>query len=469
MQRLSIAALAIALASCTKTAERQSDVSAPFPDDLPGQVAHIVNDALKSTKVPSFSVAVVEHGKIVLAEAYGLASLEPEKKATAAMKYPIGSVSKQFTAAAILLLADEGMLSLDDDIARYLPFVTRAGEIRIRDLLAHTAGISDYWPHWYVTPAMRRDLEPMQIVKQLGAKPLDFAPGTKWQYSNTGYMAAGLIVEQVAGKPLFDFLRERIFEPLGMHVANCDGVKRLGEDDPTGYVRNALAELRIPESYGGGRGWIFAAGNLAMTAEDLAKWNVALIEHKLLSEAAYRDLTTAGQLPNGVGTQYGLGISVKLEGDRRKLFHPGSLVGFATYNVVYPDDGAAITVIANEADQGSDAAVAIAEQIAPLLFDLNADRARAKTIFSGLQRGKIDPTLFTENGRSYFSDTVLSDYQTSLAPLGAVKRVSQTSESLRGGFISRGLTIECEKGSVGVGELDEPDTDAIEQFYVYPN
>src|SRR5271165_5556226 len=142
------------------------------------------------------------------------------------MRYSIGSISKQFTAAAILMLAEEGKLSLDDPVSKYVSGLTRGNEVTIRELLSHTSGYQDYWPQDYVMPMMLQPVTAQKILATWARKPLDFDPGTRWQYSNTNFVIAGLIVEKASGMPLLRFLQEKVFTPLGMNsVANIDQEK----------------------------------------------------------------------------------------------------------------------------------------------------------------------------------------------------------------------------------------------------
>ncbi|HJT18790.1 MAG TPA: serine hydrolase domain-containing protein, partial [Thermoanaerobaculia bacterium] len=173
-----------------------------------------VNDVLKQTDAPSASVAIVRDGKIVYTHAYGLARIDPPLPAASDMRYSIGSISKQFTASAILMLAEEGKLSLDDKMARWFPDLTDASNVSIRELLSMTSGYQDFWPQDYVMPMMLNPATPQEILNGWAKKPLDFEPGTKWQYSNTNYVIAGMIVEKVAGMPLVELLQKRVFAPL---------------------------------------------------------------------------------------------------------------------------------------------------------------------------------------------------------------------------------------------------------------
>ena len=185
---------------------------------LSARVDSIASAVLSSTGVPSATVAVVTHGQLAYAQAYGTARLEPRVAATPDMRYGIGSISKQFTAACVLLLQQEGKLSLDDPVAKYIPGLTRGTEVTIRELLSHTSGYQDFWPQDYVPPAMKKAITPQEILDHWAKQPLDFDPGTRWQYSNTNYAIAALIVEKASGKPFYQFVRTRILDPLTREI-----------------------------------------------------------------------------------------------------------------------------------------------------------------------------------------------------------------------------------------------------------
>src|SRR5207302_161052 len=252
-----------------------SQAQTSLPPDLRQKIDKAAQDVLAHTGVPSASVAIVKDGVVVYVQAYGAARLDPKTQARSAMRYSIGSISKQFTAAAILLLQEDGKLSLDDKVAKYVPNLTRGNEVSIRQLVSHTSGYQDYWPQDYVPPFMLQPITAEKILDLWARKPLDFDPGTKWQYSNTNYVIAGVIAEKASGMPLPDFLQKRIFTPLKMEsVANIDQNK-LGDTDPTGYMRYAVGPLHpAPKE---GRGWLFAAGELAMPTNDLAKWDIGIM------------------------------------------------------------------------------------------------------------------------------------------------------------------------------------------------
>ena len=219
--------LALAAGTCAPAARAQS--ASTISPETRAKIDHAAEDVLHTTGVPSASIAIVKDGQIAYLQAYGTARLEPPTPARPPMRDSIGSISKQFTATAILLLADQGKLSLDDPVGKFLPTLTRANEVTIREILSHTSGYQDYWPQDYVPPFMTHPVSAEEILKMWAHKPLDFEPGAKWEYSNTNYVIAGLIVEKVSGTPLLQFLGAKIFAPLGMKsVANIDQ-DRLGE------------------------------------------------------------------------------------------------------------------------------------------------------------------------------------------------------------------------------------------------
>ena len=282
---------------------------------------------------------------------------------------------------------------------------------------------------------MLHPIEPRQIVARWAAQPLDFAPGTAWQYSNTGYTIAGIIAEKAAGKPLFRFLQERIFVPLKMtSVVDFDAAP-LPAGDATGYMRYALGPLRPAAKEG--RGWLFAAGELAMTAADLARWDIGVIRHELLATASYRELTGEVRLANGAGTGYALGLDVELKSGKRILRHGGEVGGFTAENRIYPDDGIAVVVLTNQ--DATEASSTIADALADLLLladspSQSVDAGAAKDLFKQLQSGKIDRQRLTGNANSYFTSQALEDYRTSLSPLGEPTSFILKRSAQRGGF-----------------------------------
>ena len=440
--------------------------AAPLFAQDPAAIDKAVGELLTKSGAPSASIAIVKDGKISYEHAYGMAKIDPPTPATSQMRYSIGSISKQFTASAILMLAEEGKLSLDDKVARWLPDLTRANDVTIRQILSMTSGYQDFWPQDYVMPMMMEPATAQQIMNGWARKPLDFDPGTRWQYSNTNYVIAGVIVEKASGMPLLDVLQKRVFTPLRMtSVFNTDEAP-LGSSDPARYLRYALGPLRpAPKE---GRGWMFAAGELAMTAHDLALWDISMIDQSILQPASYRRLQTEVQLANGVGTRYGLGVGVAMVDGRRQISHGGEVSGFTARNEVYPDDRAAIVVLTNL--DATSASEQIAGRIRSLLFattDAGTQKAldEMRKIFEGLQRGQIDRSLFTSNANAYFSEQALQDFASSLGPLGTLQEFVQQAQSLRGGMTLRRYRIRFAQKALSLTTFIMPDG-KLEQYQI---
>lgn len=446
----------------------QAQLKPSLAPALQAQIDMGAMEVLSSTGVPSASIAVVQEGRIAYVKAYGNARLEPKIPADAGKRYSIGSISKQFTAAALLMLQEQGKLSLDDKVSKYFPDLTRANEVTLRQLLSHTSGYQDYWPQDYVMPMMKQPVTAAKIMELWAKKPLDYTPGTKWQYSNTGFVIAGAILEKVSGESTFGLLQQHVFKPLGMTSVYDSDQAKLTESDAGGYIRYGLGPLHPSPKEG--PGWMFAAGELAMTAEDLAKWDLSVIHQSLLKPASYHELETEVLLSNGVGSRYGLGISVGSESGRRVLSHSGEVSGFTAGNTIYPDDRTAIVVLTNQDAVG--AFGLIAHKVSAALFEVQDPSTpqkleQAKKIFQGLQEGTLDAALFTDNCNSYFSGEARKDLAASLKSLGTPKSFTQTSQSLRGGMTLRRYQIVFDKQKLSLSTYEMP-TGKLEQYLVAP-
>lgn len=437
-----------------------------LPNGLAARIDRIARDALAKSGVPSASIAVVRDGTLVYARAYGDARLDPRTPATSAMRYSIGSISKEFTAAALLMLQQQGKLSLDDKVAKFFPELTDAGHITIRRLLSHTSGYQDYWPQDYLFPMMKHPTAPAFIMDTWGKKPLDFAPGAQWQYSNTNYVIAAAIVQKLTGQVPFEFLQQHVFSKLAIRDAYDINLHALPATDARGYSRYALGPLRPSQKEG--VNWLYGAGELAMTPSDLAKWDIAMIDNTLLTPASWREMQTDVLLNDGLASGYGLGVFVgKLEG-HRMISHDGEVEGFTAGNYVFPDDDIAVVVLTNQDAVGTFGV--IGNGIAEALFKVhdpaaNRALAHAKAIFAGLQHGSIDRSLFSANANSYFDATALRDYQTSLAALGKPQSFTIVRAYERGGMQMRSYTATFPKVKLDIVTFALPDG-KLEQYMV---
>jgi D-alanyl-D-alanine carboxypeptidase len=472
MTKLQVRATGVLGLACVLAATVPMGAQNALPAATASGIDAAAADVLKATGVPSASVAVVQGGKVVYVKAYGVARLDPAMAAEPGMQYSVGSISKQFTAALVLLLTQDGKLKLDDPVGKYLPGLTRANEVTIRQVLSMTSGYQDFWPEDYVMTSMMKPTNPQQILDVWAKKPLDFEPGTQWQYSNTNYVVAGRIAEIAGGKPLIDQLQERIFRPLKMTGVFNSDASRLPATDPTGYYQHALGPLRpAPQE---GPGWMFAAGELAMPASDLALWNISMMDRTLLAPASYDAMFTEVKLKDGKGTGYGLGVEVGVRDGRRFIEHSGEVSGFVSENIVFPDDKAAVTVLTNE--DASSAAGALGRKIAPLVLggasamgngsaEAAAAEKRALDIFTGLQEGKLDRSQLTAFCDAYFTKEAVADFASSLKPLGTPTSFKQASEGKRGGMTFRVFNVGFPDRQLRVTVFEMPDG-KLEQYLV---
>jgi CubicO group peptidase (beta-lactamase class C family) len=412
-----------------------------------GQIDQLVTKTLSDTGVPAAEIAIVRDGKLVLTKAYGKANEGLPAKPD--QPYQIASNSKQFTAMALMLLRDEGKLSLDDPVSKYVFGVTEGDKITIRQLLSHTSGLQDFWPQDYSFIDMEKPTTPQHIVDKWAKKPLDFQPGTRWQYSNTGYVVAGMIAEKVSGQELVAFLKQRIFTPLGMaSVRNQDDTNTSAF--PAGYHRFALGPVRVAQQPG--RGWLYAAGELSMTAEDLAKWDVARMNRALIPAKDWAEQETPVLRTDGRTNGYGLGVYNHYQRERHVIDHGGEAVGFLTQNTVYPDTKDAIIVFTNSDFSGATGTLTsgiekiVLDSPEPTLANEGDRLADARATYDMVVSGKLDPAKFTDNLNYYFDPTTLGDYRSSLAPLGEPKITILRSPRLRGGFVNRNYTLHYADG-----------------------
>ena len=456
MKRIRCLALA-ALSTCTLFAQ--------VPADLEKKLDEKISSTLKLAGAPSVSVAVVKDGKLVYSKAFGTADLAAGRPASVQTRYAVGSISKQFTAAALLMLEEQGKLSLDDHVSQYYPGLTRAGEVTIRQLLSHTSGYEDYAPQDYIIPDWTRPTTPQAVVEHWAKKPLDFDPGTKWQYSNTNFVLAAQIFEKVSGRSLVEFLREKIFAPLDMQSASDWPPGQPA--DATAYTRYAVGPPRPAQREAAG--WYYGAGELAMTPTDLAKWDIAFLGRKILSARSWDELTREVKLANGDSTHYALGLALGEINDMPVFEHSGEVSGFISSNTVFPTRQGAVVVLSNQ--DVVNMVGPLARQLATLVFvpehtEFSAkDTAQVQAILAALQKGKIDRALFTENANGYFSEAALRDCKTSLGALGKLQSVTAVFEGLRGGMTHRSYRARFARKTVSLNTYLLADG-KFEQFLV---
>ena len=390
----------------------------------------------------------------MLARNYGKRSLETGEPVKPSTAFAVGSVTKQFTVAAALLLVEEGKLSLSDPVSKWYPAATRASDITISDIFHHVSGYTDFYPLDYVTRPMQKGIAGDQIVAEYAGKPLDFEPGSRWSYSNTGFTMLGRIIERITGKPLGQVFKERIFTPLGMTHSYFEPDPR-GKNVAQGYSSFALGPLTLasPE----GRGWTGGAGGIYSTAEDLAKWDIAIMNGKVLKPESWQVVITPRLLTNGANSGYGGGQSIGARRGWMILSHGGAVSGFLSNNLLIPGTHSAFITLAS-----SERGPVIGRLAVPARTFLFADSATgdkiytpppgssdaspvptiqgptaseaATALFKGFQAGAVDRSTLSDEYNYFLTPAMLKGASERLAPLGDPSKTEVVNLAERGGM-----------------------------------
>lgn len=331
----------------TTTAATLTPTIAPAPADATELAARIDASIAPYFKadMPGATMIVTHDGKTVFRKAYGMADMDAKLPLSADMALRLGSVTKQFTATAILILAEQGKLSLSDDIRKFLPdFPYKGKTITVEHLLTHTSGVPNYTSNPSFATTMAQDMTVAQMMATFQDAPLAFAPGERYAYSNSGYFLLGAIIEKVSGMRYADFLARSIFQPLGMQHTAYEGAERKPVVQARGYRGSqGKFSLGLPLSMT----QPFAAGSLVSTVDDLARWDAAITAGKLLKPTSWRQAFTPYTLKSGAPTRYGYGWQVgKLKGSST-LEHGGGINGFSSYALRLPDEKVYVALLAN--------------------------------------------------------------------------------------------------------------------------
>ncbi|HEY0761177.1 MAG TPA: serine hydrolase domain-containing protein [Pyrinomonadaceae bacterium] len=314
----------------------KSDRAAALKIDL------AVNEQMLANKIPGVSLAVLRKGRIVLLKSYGLANVEHQVPVKPETIFQTGSIGKQFTAAAVMVLVQENKLSLNDRISKYFPDVpTTWKDITIWNLLTHTSGLGDYPPEI----DLKRDYTEEELFAAFKKAPLDFEPGTNWNYSNVGYVMLGILISKITGKFYGEFLKKRIFQPLDMTTARV-----ISEAD---IVPNRAAGYRLVQGALKNQEWVSpstnstADGSYYVSILDLAKWDAALYRDKPLTQTSREKIWTPAKLLDGTTKDYGFGWHLGNYHGHRLAFHGGAWQGFKTFIIRFLDTDLTIIFLAN--------------------------------------------------------------------------------------------------------------------------
>ncbi|MES3023151.1 MAG: serine hydrolase [Pseudomonadota bacterium] len=349
MLKLSTLCIAAVLALQAPSSIAQSaPMSAAAERALSAQIDASISQHYKADE-PGATVIVTRDGKTVFRKAYGMASVVKKQVMTPDMTLRIGSVTKQFTAVAILMLAEEGKLALSDDITKFIPdYPTKGKKITVEHLLTHTSGIVSYTGKMDFMANSTKDLTVKQMVDSFKNDPLTFEPGTDFAYNNSGYFLLGAVIEQVSGMPYAKFVEKRIFVPLGMNNTAHEGFERAAATKAEGHSKKDAtyapsAPLSMTQPY--------AAGSLVSTVDDLARWEAAIAGGKLINAASLAKAFTAFKLADGSTRDYGYGWQIgKLQG-QPTIAHGGGINGFSSFALRLPQSKVFVAVLSN-ADSG---------------------------------------------------------------------------------------------------------------------
>jgi CubicO group peptidase (beta-lactamase class C family) len=311
---------------------------------LDSAVADYVKSEMERQHIPGLALLVTRDGKIVRSEGFGLANIELQVPVKPETIFQSGSVGKQFTATAVMMLVEAGKISLNDPLTKYFPEAPpRWQNVTVRELLSHTGGFGDYPKNFN----FRRDWTEPQLLKLMESIPLAYPPGTKWEYSNLGYLTLGILIHRVSGEFYGDFLRQRIFQPLGMQATRIISEADIVPNRAAGY-RLVKGELKNQE-------WVAPAmnttadGSLYFSIVDLSKWDAALYEGKLLKRSSFDLMWTPVKLKNGQSNKagYGFGWFIEERNGHRCIHHDGSWQGFETGIDRYVDDRLSVVALTN--------------------------------------------------------------------------------------------------------------------------
>ena len=395
------------------------------------EVDKLVRAMMQERNIPGAGIAVVKNGKIVKKQGYGLANVELDVPATADTVFEIGSVTKQMTGAAIMLLVEDGKVNLDEKISKYLPNTPDAWKnVSVRNLLTHTSGIKSYTAigvGFELSKHLKRD----EFIKALSGYPLDFETGSRYSYSNSGYNLLGFIIEAASGKSYWDFMRERIFQKLGMTETFDRDPKYIVKRRATGYEleNNSLI----------GRDYdltdVFSAGAIVSTVGDLAKWDAAWRNDTLLKKESKAQAWTPFVLSDGKPYPYGFGWSVTDFREHRLISHSGSTAGFSAQILRFTDDDLSVIVLINLGTGAHAGTIArgIAKIYIPsislkaLKANPAADAALSQTFSNALRErmeNKFSAQLLTDDLIKALSTDRAKANNQRIASFGAVKNLT---------------------------------------------
>ncbi|QEL16231.1 serine hydrolase domain-containing protein [Limnoglobus roseus] len=471
MPRSFIALILAVLLAPTVVAQGSPALPASF--DLKAVDEYLAAE-VKAKGFVGLSVAVMRDGQIVFAKGYGRRSIEKNLPVEPDTSFAVGSITKQFTCACVFLLAEQGKLSIDDPVAKYYPHLTRAKDITIRDLMNHTSGYPDYYPLDFLDRRMLKPIAFDTMLKDYAGGKLDFDPGSRFSYSNTGYIILGGIVEKASGEPFGTFLTKNILGPQRLTHSRYGSAKEL-PGAATGYTAFALGdpEPAPPEA----DGWIDAAGGLWASASDLLKWDLALTTGKVMPPPYFKGMTTPRVLTTGKVSNYACGLSVSTVDGDIVLQHTGGVSGFVSGNSFIPRAKTGLVVLSNT--EHVSATKLRGDLFRLLLKDVQAKDAAPvpkvagvgpkEAVLSVLKQmadGTVDRTQLGEEFSVYLTDDRVKAGGARLKALGEPEKVDVGTAHERGGMAVVDVTLTYKATKVRASLYRTPDG-KIQQLLFY--
>lgn len=436
------------------------------------KIEKYVKEVVKEKKFIGLEMVVIRKGKPSLSLVAGSKSIQGDSPISADTPFAIGSLSKQFTCAAIFLLAQEGKLSPMDKVARWYPKLTNANRITLLDLMNHTSGYSDYYPLDFVDRRMAKSIDLDDLINQYAGGKVDFEPGEKYSYSNTGYSILGRVVEKASGKSLGNFLKERIFVPLEMKSARLDPPL-----DLPGLVKGYRAfgiethEWAPPE----GMGWLHGAGGVWASADDLGKWAIALMSGQVLEPKSVELMTRARIINSGKKRYYGCGLSVNERDGEVIWAHGGAVSGFHANITMLPRTQSAVILLVNS-EHLDDSKIhreivnlVLKEPSSLPTISGHKPNDIAKILVGQLANGTLDSKQLGEEFALYMTAKRIEAYAKRLKELGEPTRFEVESSYERGGMEVAMLRIFFKQGISLKASLYRTPDGKIQQFLLTPH
>jgi D-alanyl-D-alanine carboxypeptidase len=319
---------------------------------LAATVDAVVQTAMQQQNIPGMTVALAKNGTVLYEQGYGFSDLATHQAAQPGHIFEIGSITKQFTAALIMLLQEQGRLHVDDSLATYLPQYNFPAAITLRMMLTHTSGLADFTNFPELGDWVKNGVSEETVLTAVAQAPLQFPPGTQYTYSNSNFFALGTIIEKLTGQSYAADLNQYIIQPL--ELLNTSYSLPSAAQAATGYTNNGsgLVPAVIWD-----RSAAFAAGALSSNLNDLVVWDDALFNGKVVSAASFDAMTTPNGFPMPGGGSYGFGLALATINSRSLIWHNGQIGGFTAENAVFRDSGFAVIVLTNDQDADTDSVV----------------------------------------------------------------------------------------------------------------